>query len=178
MIVLLGKSGSGKDTITNYLVNNYGYKKLITYTTRPMRPSEKQDVQYHFITKEDFNEKRSHGFFLEYKSYDTKYDKWYYGSAKEDYKKTDDKTIVILTPDGYLDLLSEIEDIEHDSIYLKVSILELQNRLFSRGDNQEEILRRLEHDNEDFDYIEYFADRIIVNENKTIEEVVSEIIRK
>ena len=88
MIILLGKTASGKDTIVNYLVKNLGYKKLTTYTTRPMRPGEVQNLQYHFISEEDFKEKISHGFFLEYKTYHTEFDDWYYGSAMEDYEKS------------------------------------------------------------------------------------------
>lgn len=176
MIILLGKTASGKDTIVNYLVNNLGYKKLITYTTRPMRPCEVQNLQYHFISEADFKEKISHGFFLEYKIYHTEFGNWYYGSAKEDYKKADDKTIIILTPERYLDLLWEMKDIKHDSIYIKVNLLELQQRLSKRGDNEKEAQRRLLQDNRDFQFVEDIVDRVIINQDKTIEEVVNEII--
>lgn len=177
MIILLGKTASGKDTIVNYLVNNLGYKKLITYTTRPMRPGEVQKLQYHFISEEDFQEKISHGFFLEYKTYHTEFGDWYYGSAMEDYEKADNKTVVILTPEGYLDLLWKIKNIQHDAIYIKADILELQQRLIKRGDDKKEAERRLVHDNKDFEYVEDIVDRIIINQNKTIEEVIDEIIK-
>lgn len=178
MIILLGKTASGKDTIVNYLVNNLGYKKLITYTTRPMRPGEVQNLQYHFISEEDFKKKISHGFFLEYKTYHTEFGDWYYGSAMDDYKKTDDKTVVILTPEGYLDLLWKVKNIKHDAIYIKVDLSELQQRLIKRGDDKREAERRLVHDNKDFEYVEDIVDRVIVNQNKTIKEVVNEIIKR
>ena len=54
MIVLLGKTASGKDTILNELVKKYNYRKMITYTTRPMRKGEIQDKTYHFISDEEF----------------------------------------------------------------------------------------------------------------------------
>lgn len=178
MIVLLGKTASGKDTIQEFLINNFGYKKLITYTTRPMRKGEKQDINYHFITEEEFKEKISHGFFLEYKIYHTKHGDWYYGSAKEDYKKVDDKTIVILTPQGYLDLLWELKNIKHDAIYIKCSIEEIKKRLIKRGDDQNECERRILADINDFQFVEDIVDRVVINENKTIEEVVKEIVKK
>lgn len=178
MIILLGKTASGKDTIVNYLVNNLGYKKLITYTTRPMRPGEVQNLQYHFISEEDFKKKISHGFFLEYKTYHTEFGDWHYGSAMEDYEKADDKTVVILTPEGYLDLLWKVKNIKHDAIYIKVDLSELQQRLIKRGDDKREAERRLVHDNKDFEYVEDIVDRVIVNQNKTIKEVVNEIIKR
>lgn len=42
MIVLFGKTCSGKDTIMKYLVEHYGYKKLVTYTTRPCAKVRRQ----------------------------------------------------------------------------------------------------------------------------------------
>ena len=50
MIVLVGESASGKSSIERNLVDNYGYKKIITYTTRQPRPNEVDGVDY-FIAK-------------------------------------------------------------------------------------------------------------------------------
>lgn len=178
MLILLGKSGSGKDTIANFLVDHCGYRRIITYTTRPIRPGETQDVQYHFISDEEFQEKVSHGFFLEYKVYHTEFGDWYYGSAKEDFEKADYNTLVILTPEGYLDLLWNMKEITHDAVYIKVDVEELQRRLKERGDNELESIRRLAHDNKDFEFVEDIVDRVVINQNKTIEEVVyDEILR-
>ena len=37
MIVLVGESASGKSSIEKYLVDNYGYNKIVSYTTREPR---------------------------------------------------------------------------------------------------------------------------------------------
>ena len=39
-ILLVGKSGSGKNTVQDYLVNKYGLKPLVSYTTRAKRYPE------------------------------------------------------------------------------------------------------------------------------------------
>ena len=52
LLVLMGKSCSGKDTIANELVNKHGYESLVSYTTRPMRDGEIQDQTYHFISED------------------------------------------------------------------------------------------------------------------------------
>lgn len=54
LLVLMGKSCSGKDTIANELVNKYGYESFVSYTTRPMRDGEVQDQTYHFISEDEF----------------------------------------------------------------------------------------------------------------------------
>ena len=54
-ICLVGKSCSGKDTIARELVK-LGYERILTYTTRPQRPSELDGVDYHFITENEFKD--------------------------------------------------------------------------------------------------------------------------
>ena len=101
MIVLMGKTGSGKDSALNYLVKNHGFKKVITYTTRPMRDGEEQDKTYHFVSQAEFQGKINLGEFAEWKSYHTNNGIWYYGTAKSDLENADDKSAIILTPAGY-----------------------------------------------------------------------------
>ena len=40
IIVLLGASGSGKSTIENQLSTQYGFEKIVSYTTRKPRNNE------------------------------------------------------------------------------------------------------------------------------------------
>lgn len=175
MIVLIGKSASGKDTILNKLAEK-GYKKLITYTTRPMRKGEIQDNTYHFISDEDFKQKVEEGFFAEWKSYITSNGVWYYGSAKQDYEKSDEKTIIILTPDGYKDVIDSL-GYRPKSLYIYANNTTIQERLQKRGDDKNEAMRRVKHDNEDFKGIDQFVDRIVYNNNGAdICKVVDNII--
>ena len=84
MIIIMGKASSGKDAVKNALIKNHNYHGITTYTTRPMRKCEIQDVTYHYISEEEFLEKIDNGFFAEWKSYNVEDKTWYYGSAKED----------------------------------------------------------------------------------------------
>lgn len=54
IILIAGPSGAGKTTISDYLNEKYGIPRVLTHTTRPMRPGEKQNVSYHFETDESF----------------------------------------------------------------------------------------------------------------------------
>ena len=44
MLILIGKSGSGKTAVVNELVKRGSWKKAVTYTTRPIRPGEVNGV--------------------------------------------------------------------------------------------------------------------------------------
>jgi guanylate kinase len=67
LILILGPSGSGKGTIIKYIKKNYPeFVFPRSYTTREMRPGEKEGEVYHFISKEEFKSKIQNGEFLEY----------------------------------------------------------------------------------------------------------------
>ena len=154
MLVISGKSATGKDTVVTELVNNYDYNKLITYTTRPMREGERDGIDYHFITVEDFLKKYIDGFFLEVKYFTTQSGIWFYGSSIEDYREADDKTLVILTPDG-VRKLSE-RNIPYKGFLIDISDEEIKRRQKLRGDmstpeKAAEAERRFKQDKIDFD---------------------------
>ena len=176
ILILLGKTTSGKDTIVNKLVDEYDFKKLITYTTRPKRKNEKNGVVYHYITEENFKQRIEEGFFAEWKTYNTEFGVWYYGTALEDLEKADDKTIIILTPDGYRDIIKKLPD-KPKSIYIYANNATIKNRLVKRGDDENEAKRRLEHDNIDFKGIENKVDKIVYNnDGEKIEDVIQKIL--
>ena len=180
MIILLGKTASGKDTILNRLAENYSYKKLITYTTRPMRKGEIQDKTYHFISDEEFLKKKEEGFFLECNEFNTVDGIWRYGSAKEDYLNATDDTVIILTPSGLSALKVYIArqkaDIDIVPIYIYSNNNTIEKRLKKRGDKKEEADRRIKADNVDFDGVQNVVDRIFYNNNTNdLDEVVKKI---
>lgn len=174
----MGKTSSGKDLITNKLVKEHNYKKLTTYTTRPMRKGEKQDITYHYISKEDFEQKIQDGFFVEWKTYDTEFGVWYYGTALKDLENADNKTVVVISPDGYRDIIDQLSNKSNPkAIYIYANNTTIKKRLVERGDDLKEAQRRLENDNVDFKGIEIEVDKIIYNNDGTnIEDVVGKIL--
>lgn len=180
MIFVIGKTCSGKDTIVNELIKKYGYKKLVSYTTRPMRTKEKQDVDYHFIKKEEFLDKIENDFFMEYKKFDTTQGEWWYGSAKEDYLNSEQNTIKIIEPRGLQDILYRIRknelNIDPICIYIYANNKTIEKRLVERGDEKEEAKRRLIQDNKDFSKVQCVANRIFYNNGeKSLDVLVDEI---
>lgn len=174
ILCLIGKSASGKTFVRDKLVKERGYKSLVTFTSRPPRKNEKQDITYHFISKEDFEQKIEKGFFAEWKKYDTEQGVWYYGTALTDCYDADDDTVTILTPDGVRDL--QTIEIPMVVIYLYSNLNTIKQRLSIRGDNQKEVERRIEADIKDFKDADTLADRIVYNNlSDDIESVVENV---
>ena len=177
MITIMGKTSSGKDIVVNELISKHGFRKCVTYTTRPMRDGEVQDITYHFITEDDFKHKIREDFFAEYKSYDTEFGIWYYGVALEDVENADDKTVIILTPDGYRDVIKKVKN-KPKSIYIYANNSTIKERLINRGDDPKEAQRRLEHDNIDFKGVETEVDKIVYNnKGSNINDTVNKILK-
>lgn len=66
-IVLSAPSGTGKTTLAHLLVNSMDKLVLsVSYTTRPMRGSEQDGVNYHFIDKAQFKDMINNNEFLEW----------------------------------------------------------------------------------------------------------------
>ena len=158
IIVLVGKTASGKTTVANELCKHHGYKRIITYTTRPMRENEVQDVDYHFISDEQFNKMVENNEFTEYKRYNTAHGVWSYGSIitlEQEY--SDDCYVIILTPQGLKDLSKKIS--RYIAFYLNVDFKTQLERLKKRGDEEQQIIKRLKNDAKDFknvvDIIDY-----------------------
>lgn len=177
ILIIIGKTASGKDTIVNELVSQYGYKRIITYTTRPIRDGEQPDVSYHFVDKSQFKRLVMQDFFAEWKTYQTVLGEWHYGTSIKDLENADDKTVIVLTPDGYREIIQKLQE-KPRTIYIYANNATIQERLLNRGDNKDEAKRRLEHDNTDFKGIENEVDKIFYNnKNNNIQEVVQKIIQ-
>ena len=69
LVVFSAPSGSGKTTLINMLRTEYPELEFsISATTRAPRGTEKNGVEYFFLSKDDFQRKVANGEFVEYKS--------------------------------------------------------------------------------------------------------------
>lgn len=185
MLVLMGKSTSGKDTIKNKLITEYGFHSLTTYTSRPMRAGEIPDITYHYVSADEFKKKIEDGFFAEHKTYLAKidektYEKWYYGTALEDLKNADENTVVILTPEGVRDILKYNMNIKVIWIYANQSTINkrMVERIKKGQANPSENERRQIKDHKDFKIADCLADKIVYNNyDYDLDEVIQKVLR-
>lgn len=66
LLVVSGPSGSGKTTLCRRLADSGEVRYSISCTTRPPRPGELDGRDYHFLTREDFENRLRAGDFLEH----------------------------------------------------------------------------------------------------------------
>lgn len=80
IFIIMGRSSCGKDTIYKHLLEreNVDLKKVIIYTTRPMREKEKEGIQYFFRSIEEYEKLKSDGRIIEERTYNTMYGPWHY----------------------------------------------------------------------------------------------------
>ena len=67
LFILSAPSGAGKTTISReLLVHRPDLRQSVSYTTRPMRPGERDEIDYHFVTPERFRQMIDAGDFAEW----------------------------------------------------------------------------------------------------------------
>lgn len=163
MLVIIGPSASGKTQLVQELVNDYGMEKLVTYTTRAMRPNEVNGRDYNFISKEEFNDKIAQNFFLEY----TEYHGNYYGTSRSDLAP---RKVVILESSGLRNYIKEARD-QIKIVFLRCSSNILRLRMLKRGDSIESVNKRLSSDKSVFsNEIAMLADWIVDSSASNIYE--------
>jgi guanylate kinase len=70
VIVITGPSGVGKGTLIRSLLERHPDLELsVSATTRPPRPGERDGVDYHFLSPEEFERRVAAGEFVEHASY-------------------------------------------------------------------------------------------------------------
>ena len=163
MIILCGKTASGKNSIMKELIN-LGMEQVVTYTTRPMRDGEENGKDYWFIPEVHFKKLIEEGFFLETTSYNVANGQtWYYGTPIDGL--TDSKAI-IMNPDG-AKVIKQHPELNPIVFYINVEDDVQMDRLVKRGDNVLEINRRIQADNDDFKDIGKYIYLEIINSNCT-----------
>ena len=178
LLVLVGCSASGKDTVMNRLVKEFDVKPVISYTTRPTRNCEQDGREYYFITEEEFERMKNNAEFIETRVYKTVNGNWYYGLPKNGIDLEDDNNyITILDFDGLLELeiwLRSIGQIDKlTSIYVDVTEQNRLIRSLNREQNMtkkqvEEVIRRYYNDNANVVPAKVYCD--LVFPNNTYEE--------
>ena len=182
--ILCGKSSSGKDSILRKLVSDYDYLPIISVTSRPIRISEKDGIDYLFETKENFLKLIKNDRLIEYRTYNTLVngvsDVWYYGLPK--YVLDDNKKyVVILDIQGTKDFITYYGKDKCEVIYVDCPYKIRKERAIKRGGYDEtEFERRYLADLTDFseDKRIGLVDREIKNWDRELDDVVKEIVNE
>ncbi len=155
---VMGKSATGKDTIYQKLLqeNVLQLKKIIPYTTRPIREGEEEGREYHFCTEIDVEKLEADGKIVELRAYDTVYGIWKYFTVDDGSIQLDKENYLLIgTLEAYVKIRDYFGKENVVPIYIEVEDGDRLLRAISREKEQEipkyeEMCRRFLADAKDF----------------------------
>ncbi|MBQ8005608.1 MAG: guanylate kinase [Clostridia bacterium] len=175
LLVISGPAGSGKGTvIKNLMTKSDTFAYSVSATTRAPRPGEVNGVNYHYISREDFEARIDGGGMLEY----TEYCGNYYGTPKKEAEEV---------LEGGKNLILEIEVVGAENVkrlypeavlvmLLPPSFAVQEARLRGRGtETEEKIIARLEQTKNELPMLDIY-DYIVYNNDGGAEETADDII--
>lgn len=164
MIVFSGPSGAGKGTLKNLYMEEFGNRTYfsVSATTRSPRPGEIDGIDYHFVTKDKFEEMIAQNEFLEWAFVHGEY----YGTPKQQaYDNLSNGKDVIFDIDvqGGLQIKEKIPNAL--MIFITPPDTDvLEKRLRGRGtETEDKIVKRLNNAIAELDYIKDY-NYVIIND--------------
>ena len=170
--IISGPSGVGKSTVLGALFE--GRDDLyfsVSATTRAPRPTEKPDVDYHFIEAETFRQWIEDGEFLEYAEYVGNF----YGTPKKfvDAAMAEGKDVIL---DIEIQGATQVHELRPDVVRIFIappSWEELERRLTARGtDSPEKVQKRLLRAKVELENAGHY-DYFVIND--TVDNAVAEL---
>lgn len=149
-LILVGKSGSGKDYMVRQMTKK-GLAAGVKTTTRPQRKGEVQWVTYEFVADWTFTEMLSNDEFIVHQEFRVtpegrEPETWHYGLTRKEFDRAE---CFIMTP-------SELATIDEQTrkgcfvVYLDIDRKVREDRVLKRRDMNDSVKRRMDADDEDF----------------------------
>jgi guanylate kinase len=150
VFVFTGPHGAGRKTVAEMSGSTLGMKQVISYTTRPQRPTEVDGQDYHFITAEEFAQAEAQGEFLEVSTIN----EYRYGIKSKDIERmfqASGSIYLILNRSG-AETLKKHYGHHVIRIFIYADKDTLENRLRESGDSEDIIANYLSHYDEEMAY--------------------------
>lgn len=163
LIVVSAPSGCGKGTLLAEILKDKDYYYSVSATTRSPREGEVDGVNYHFATREEFEDLIKSDGMLEYAQYCGNY----YGTPKKEVEKklSEGKNVILeIEVQGAM----QVKEIAPEGVFVFIlppSVSELKKRLLKRGTEEISVIeKRVSEAVGEIKYAEKY-DYVIVNDN-------------
>jgi guanylate kinase len=158
IFIVMGKSATGKDTVYKKLLESeeLHLKTAVMYTTRPIRRSEENGVEYYFVDEDTLIELQKQKKIIEHRAYETIHGTWHYFTVNDgQINLAEADYLMIGTLETYLQIREYFGKDIVIPIYLEVEDGIRLMRAMKREQKQEqpkyaEMCRRFLADDEDF----------------------------
>jgi guanylate kinase len=158
IFIVMGKSATGKDTIYKKLLEaeELNLRTAVMYTTRPIRKSEEDGVEYRFVDESTLFELQRQNKIIEHRSYDTIHGIWHYFTVNDGQIDLEEADYLMI---GTLETYAQIREYYGKDrvipVYIEVEDGARLIRAIRREQKQEqpkyaEMCRRFLADDEDF----------------------------
>lgn len=166
LIIITAPSGAGKTSITRYLLNRFPKLAFsVSAATREARGTEKDGVDYYFISSNEFRKKIENNEFAEWEMV---YEGKYYGTLKSELERIwAEGRIPILDIDvkGAIHIQQQFLHHSLSVFVLPPSLEALKTRLHARGtESHENIATRLNKASYELSFSHSF-DKVVINDN-------------
>lgn len=166
LIIITAPSGAGKTSITRHLMKTFPQLAFsISAATRQPRGNERNGVDYHFISTDEFKDKIQHNEFVEWEMV---YEGKYYGTLKTELERIwGENKIPVLDIDvkGAIHVQQQYPDSSLSLFIQAPSVEELKKRLESRGtETAESLAARINKASYELSFKDQF-NKIITNDD-------------
>jgi guanylate kinase len=186
LIIFSAPSGSGKSTLVQHLMTEYPELRLkfsISCTSRAPRGTERNGVEYFFLSPDEFRQKISAGEFLEYEEV---YQDKFYGTLKsqvETQAERGENVVFDVDVKGGCTIKKYYGDRALSVFIQPPSVEELRKRLVGRATDALEVIeQRLAKAEYELTFADKF-DKVIINDDLDVAkaeayQIVSEFLKK
>ena len=186
LIIFSAPSGSGKSTIVNYLMREHPELNLafsISCTSRAPRGTERNGIEYFFLSPDEFRQKISQGEFLEYEEV---YQDKFYGTLKsqvDSQANRGENVVFDVDVKGGCNIKKYYGNRALSVFIQPPSIEELRRRLLGRATDAPEVIeQRLSKAAYELTFADRF-DKVIVNDDLAVAkaeayQIVSDFLKK
>lgn len=176
LFIISGPSGAGEDSIINELEKIFPIERVITTTTRNMRPGESQGNPYWFISKEEFIRRRNNNEFVEWAE---QYNGNLYGVTKKEIERVRNSGKIGTWKIEWKGVITAKKLFpETPAIFITVPDLKtLENRIRQRDNVAEEYIKeRMEYTKEWLKHEDIY-DYKVVNEEGKLNEAIAKVAK-
>lgn len=172
IFILSGPSGAGEDSVIKGLKELIDFDKIVTTTTRAMRPEDQAGVTYYFVSKEEFEKGIRENKFFEWALEDKGN---YYGGTFAELERAKKSPRPVIWKIDYKGVLTAKKLLpEAKSIFIYVPIELIEKRLQGRGETPEMIKERLEYAKGWYEN-EHIFDYKVFNKDGCLDQTVQKV---
>ena len=170
LIIISGPSGAGEDSIIDGLEKDLPIERVVTTSTREMRPRESQGDPYYFITREDFKEGIADGRFFEYAE---EYNGNFYGVTFEEIDRVKNSGKIGIWKIEYKGVITVKKLMPKiKAIFINVPLEVLERRIRRRDNVSEDYIKeRMEYTKEWLKHKDIY-DYVLENDDEKLDESI------